>query len=229
MKNLSVYLLLILLVFTSACEKDDISTTEERSPKLIKVSEITTSGTEIVFDGYIIFEYGKNNFVSKEIASGGYTLDYIYNSNDQIVQVIYNDDEGDSYSIDYAYSNDLIISETYNDGNPTLYEYDSSGQLTSLETNQEKLFLNYDSNGNIKEKILDSEIRDSYQYDNMTNPTSLLYPEAYNKIKLNGPNNVIYRENGERTTTYQYNSTNLPISSVHTLTGFVQTREYTYE
>jgi YD repeat-containing protein len=230
MKNLINYLLLfIIITLTASCENDD-SITEESLQKLIRVSEVTTSGSDIIADGFVDFEYNDNNLVSKEIASGGYTLDYIYNSNNQIIEVIYNNDNGDSYTIDFTYDNNLIVSEIYDNGNTTTYEYNSDDQLISLASNQgETLFLNYDNLGNVNEKIFDSEVIDSYQYDNMVNPTIFMYPEAYNKIKFKGPNNVTFREDGNRTTTYEYNTDDFPIASTHTLTGFVQNREYIYE
>ena len=230
MKNLITYLLLFTIItLTTSCENDDCII-EESQQKLIRVSEVTTSGSDIIADGYIDFEYNDNNLVSKEIASGGYTLDYTYNSNNQIIEVIYNNDNGNTYTIDYTYNNNLIISEVYNNGNTTTYQYNSDDQLISLMTNQgETLFLNYDNQGNVSEKIFDSVVIDSYQYDNMINPSIFMYPEAFNKIKFKGPNNVTFREDGNRTTVYEYNAVDFPITSTHTLTGFVQNREYIYE
>ncbi|AUC75534.1 hypothetical protein [Olleya sp. Bg11-27] len=230
MKNLITYLLLFTTItLTTSCENDD-SITEESQQKLIRVSEVTTSGSTIIADGYIDFEYNDNNLVSKEIASGGYTLDYAYNSNNQLIEVIYNNDNGNTYTIDYTYNNNLIINEVYNNGNTTTYQYNSDDQLISLMTSQgETLFLNYDNQGNVSEKIFDSVVIDSYQYDNMINPSIFMYPEAFNKIKYKGPNNVTFREDGNRTTTYEYNANDFPITSTHTLTGFVQNREYIYE
>jgi YD repeat-containing protein len=224
----------VSVTFTISCSNDDSITeesplTEESPQKLIRVSEVTTSGADIIEEGSIDFIYNDDNLVSKQIASGGYTLDYIYNSNNQIIEVVYNNDNGNSYTIDYTYNNNLIVSEVYDNGNPTTYEYNSDDQVISLTNASTSLFFNYDNLGNVSEKIFDSEVIDSYQYDNMINPTIFMYPEAYNKINFRGPNNVVFREDGNRTITYEYNTDNLPIVSTLTLDEFVQNREYIYE
>ncbi len=224
-------LLITILTTLLSCNSDDNVNTLENQQKLIKFTEIITSGSDVLNDGFVEFEYGMNGFVSKQTTSDRFTIDYVYNSDNNIIQTDYNSDTGHSYSINYTYENGLIASEVLENGNATTYQYDSNNQLISMFTaSGDSIFFNYDLNGNVIEKIWDTVGFNSYQYDNMKNPRIQMYPESFNKIQLSGPNNEVYRENvNETTTTYQYNSDNFPVSSNTMLTGVVQSRDYIYQ
>ncbi|SFZ91799.1 hypothetical protein SAMN05428642_102338 [Flaviramulus basaltis] len=97
-------LIMILTVFTlalySCSNENEINSQYDNQQKFIKITEITTQETNVIAEGYIEYSYGENGYISQLIASSGYTKNYTYNSNNQIIKITFQDNS-DSYFIDY--------------------------------------------------------------------------------------------------------------------------------
>ncbi|GAA0739706.1 hypothetical protein [Gaetbulibacter jejuensis] len=238
MKNNLISLLLVTVIFS--CSNSE-SNENDNQPKLIMVTELITQNGELTDfgpEGNVTYQYNSNNFVSVLTASGGYIKEFAYNSNNQVISETYNNENGFSYTINYMYENGLITMETYEDDSYIEFVYTNnlvSQMLFNYPNNPQNnssISLTYDANGNIKTLIDDatSEIFESYDYDNMINPFSLLFPSSYNKIKRISNNNMTYREDCNRITVYDYNNQNLPLSSTYNdCGGFTKERVYFYE
>lgn len=236
----SLILILPLLAWCISCTNNEVNE-EPVQTKLVKVSELITQNGELTEFGpesNITYQYNTNNFVSVLTASGGFTRKLTYNSNNQIINEVYNNDNGASSNTNYTYQNGLIALESYDDGSYIEYIYQNNqvAQMIfyypSNPENNGSLSLTYDSNGNITNIINDatSETIESYQYDDKINPFSLLFPISYNKVKRISNNNMTYREDCDRITTYEYNELNLPINSVYNDCGnYTKERTFFYE
>ncbi len=239
--KINVILLLLATVFFSCSNNESNESENENQPKLIMVTELITQNGELTDFGpesNVTYQYNPNNYVSVLTASGGYAKEFTYNSNNQVTSETYNNENGVSYTINYIYENGLITMETYEDDSYVEFIYTNnlvSQMLFNYPNNPQNngsISLTYDSNGNIINLINDatSEIFESYDYDTMINPFSTLFPSAYNKIKRISNNNMIYREDCNRTTVYDYNDLNLPVSSTYNdCGGFTKERAYFYE
>jgi len=229
-------LLLISTLFFGFISCSDDHELIIKQTKLLKITEETYEGGDLTSSGFIEYKYGDNNFVNELIASGGYSIKYIYDFNNQIIKIISTDSNGNSGEANYSYTNGLITTETSGNGNSTInYFYNNSNQLTRISGNTSNLsvnetYLTYDTNENVVNIIYNSEIIDSFEYDNKPNPFRLLFPSAYSKIKHIGNNNVILRNDANRITTYKYNSNNYPVEANHSidLLGIVKIREFFY-
>lgn len=238
MKSNLILLLLVIVIFS--CSNSE-SNENENQPKLIMVTELITQNGELTDFGpesNVTYQYNSNNFVSVLTASGSYIKEFTYNSNNQVISETYNNENGVSYTINYMYENGLITMETYEDDSYIEFVYTNnlvSQMLFNYPNNPQNnssISLTYDANANIKTLIDDatSEIFESYDYDNMINPFSLLFPSSYNKIKRISNNNMTYREDCNRITVYDYNNQNLPMSSTYNdCGGFTKERVYFYE
>jgi len=202
--------------------------------KLVKVDTETILDPNQTFNGSIEFKYGDNNFVEETIGGGGISHKYIYNTMNQLVKIIYDNNNGVSYNINYSYTNGLITTETYEGGSATHYFYNNTNQLVriyyDIPAGSYSLYLTYDSNENVVNLIRDSEIVDSFEYDNKPNPYRLLFPDAYSKINRIGNNNATFRKDSERVTTYEYNYNNYPTKGVQRIdvVGAVKIKEFFY-
>ncbi|MGB5818353.1 MAG: hypothetical protein WBG90_02635 [Saonia sp.] len=225
----SLYCIVPIFLFGCTSSSDSDGIVEEQLPEkqiqLLKVSEVILLGDEVFSEGYIEFTYGSNGFATMITASGGFSDEFTYNDADEITGVFHTNSDDTTYSISYTYTNDLISSANYDNGEVTNFTYQSNGLLIGLDG----ALFTYDQNGNITTIIINDEVTDSFLYDNQSNPFLLPYPLAYQKINRISKNNVTYRAFGERNITYAYNADGYPIKSVYIdIGGFIKTREYSY-
>ena len=234
MKNITtltkqvIALTLIIASFLSCENDDDISGTN--LPKLVQM---------IGLGGSSVFDYGENGFL-KKISWPGSIVKYTYNSDNQITTETFERNGPDANTTTYYYEDNKIISSSDSQSLLTYYFYNADSQLISTESNGVITIYNYDVLGRLTEKIKDSEVIESYEYDDKTNPFQFIFPEAFNKIHggstLPVSNNGFTQNNATSYThygspseyTYEYNSNGLPFSK--TLIGFTYPpTKYVYE
>lgn len=197
------------------------------------------------------------------------TLTYSYNSGNKLAQAISENENGifttvynysgdnitlleysNGQSRDFNYENDLIISSTHYLDNSTRtyqYQYNSTQQMIKEKeyVGQDLLctkIFQYDTNDNvIYAELPCNNSNIEFEYDTKKNPNSLLYPENYLKIFLNGKNNVNefsteYSSGGNTTiftttVTLEYNSDNYPTKKMYynETEELLNMEEYFYE
>lgn len=235
----------IILFFASAfllsCSNDDDSNNgnNDQQTKLTKVTEKIFFGDELFLEGSVIYDYHENGFV-KSITSlhNENITTNTYDSDNKLIKVNYENNENPSEScfFEYEYENGLIETEISSNGDRTNFTYNSNKQLTESEEihgSQVKIYnYQYDSNGNLIKIIQDGEMIDSLTYDTKVNPYQYLYPEAVNKIRFTGKNNIIYQKSRSNNMVYEYNAQNFPIKSNNDRNGELgdvsEIREYFY-
>ena len=146
MKRIVTVFLLIVALVSCNSNDDQVNPLENVSKKLKSIKS-STSGR--------IFEYGANNFITKEYINYGVdgivgTLDYIYNSKNQIIEI---KQQNKNKEVDgtfrdfignttYKYDNNGLISSSYQ-----YYKYKNEQDSTRIETVYEY------NNGNLVKKI----------------------------------------------------------------------------
>ncbi|MBC2844511.1 hypothetical protein [Winogradskyella flava] len=230
--TLTKQLITLALIFASfiSCENNDDIIANDL-PKLIKVKGIA---------GDIVFEYEANGYLKKDLSNIS-MVSYIYNSEDQIITEIYERNGQDAQTTNYHYEDNRIVSSINNQGISINYFYNEDYQLTTTESsNGEMTIYNYDVFGRLSQKVRGSEVIESFEYDDKTNPFQFMFPEAFNKIHGGSTLHVSNRGFTQNNITsytyyistneysYEYNSNGLPVNQ--TKIGFTYPpAEYTYE
>lgn len=181
-----------------------------------------------------IFSYNAQGYVSTithegSFDYGGPTTTYIYDSNNRVIRLEYQDlDEGAGYTT-YTYTDGLITkSEHYNEGALVKTEnfvYDLSDRVERITDSDGNVTeFTYNSAGNITEvrstKENEPYLRTYEGYDDKKNPFSAV--KGYLNLYGSSENNPLeetayYKDGGEEmmiryTYTYEYNELGLPTS-----------------
>ncbi|PHS64774.1 MAG: hypothetical protein COB12_07595 [Flavobacterium sp.] len=234
-----------LIVFISAilisCSSSDDSTTTTPDDDNGNIPLNTLTLLKIELTNYIngnatintlTYSYNSDNKLAQAVSeneNGIFTTNYIYSGND-ITLLEYSNGQ----SRDFIYESGIITSSTHFLSNSTRtyqYEYNSSQQMIKEEeyVGQDLLCtksFQYGTNDNvIYAELPCNNSNIEYEYDTKKNPNSLLYPENYLKIFLNGKNNVNeftteYSAGGNTTifittVTLEYNSDNYPTKKMY--------------
>lgn len=141
-------------------------------------------------DGYSIitdYSYDVNgDMIRKVTNSGEYTFitDYNYNENRKLTEIVYTFPD-ESYTTYYTYDENGNITEEVGDSLYCEYQYDESGRLIRMYSEQAKapetINYTYDANGNIKREDINSFGIPStvdYFYDENRNVISKVYNSA---------------------------------------------------
>ncbi|GAA4108750.1 hypothetical protein GCM10022393_05050 [Aquimarina addita] len=228
MKNILLIVSTIILGLLTSCSNDD-SNPDEAPLQLIKVYEQITMGTEIFSEGTVEYTYGLNGYLRLFTASN-FSNKYLYNENDQLTELILTTESHGQSSSFYSYDEELITQsfDTVTDSK-IFYEYNNNSQLVRVYHPYNDIRYEYDTKGNVSAIIVDSEIYNRFLYDDMKNPFSLLFPDAYNKIRGISYHNKIYSERDKEKTIFEYNENKYPVTSTKTIAGgYVIKREYYY-
>lgn len=239
--------ILILSQIFIGCNSDDVSQTANENFKLTKIDFFDSDNNLI---GATNFEYDEElRLTSLENDSDNISFTYIYENNN-IISIISNG----GAVINYVYDGDLIVSSsrTINgvlSPNTFEYEYDSMNRLINA-----KIYVNGILNCEINDTLniqnnIETSIslcgdneptQNSFEYDDMKNPSSLYFNSGLLKVLRIGNNNIINSYdtsmNLVSSSTYEYNSEGYPTVSITTNTIFntnfgpsVFKNEYTYE
>jgi len=247
---------LILLFFVSCSSNDDttpsIENNYEEAPtgKLIRIVRVnSTSIPNSPQNSTTIFNYEDGRVISSTTAfTGGTseTLNYFYNSNDQIWKVT------SSSSIEeFTFSNGIVVSsELVNNGTTTTsnYIYDSNGNLSNRKyyDSENNLTVDvdytYDINNNMTYSISQfpsgNSVTYNYEYDQKIDPIFDTFENQkailIKQLSNSNATNCIYNHSNGTTNTatieHTYNENNLPISSIRYINGnYSSGHTYTYQ
>ena len=247
MKNHYLLVFVFAILISCSSSDDDNGNTPPDTITLLKI-ELTNYNNGNTTINTLTYSYNSDNKLTQVISeneNGIFTTDYIYSGNN-ISLLEYSNGQ----SRDFNYENGIITSSTHylsNSERTFQYEYNSSQQMIKEEEyiGQDLLCtktFQYGTNDNISYAELpcyNSNIE--FEYDTKKNPNSLLFPENYLKIFLNGKNNVNeftteYSSGGDTTiftttVTLEYNSDNYPTKKMYYNEAgeLLDVEEYFYE
>lgn len=214
--------ILLLLLFISACQSEIDEEIENSKLLLTKIESYSSNSTEPFQTTF--FEYdNKSKLLLTKNQNGWVTNQYVY-LNDKIISI-----ESLETLTKYNYEEELIVSSSElnkitNVLVLTDYIYNSKNQLINSKSYVDNILrcesnYTYNDQGNVVTEInscLSSQTF-SYKYDNMNNPTSLLYNNGLLKLFRVDKNNIMKAYEGNSviySMSYEYNDQNYPSSRI---------------
>lgn len=231
----------------SSCSNDDEQLIESNnSLQLVQMTQRTSYDYNQFNDAVSVeYTYGSNGFVSVKTSfdtDGNPTASryYSYNNNNQLTN-----STGANVATDqtFTYEDGLLVKSEFSSDNAKIYTYSNENNTISVfrtispgTVEDATYFMNYDAPNNTS-NVTDyyGNIIDTYNYDGMNSPNSLLFPSAYLRINNEGEGNLSAKldENGvvRRYYEYEYNSEGYPTKStliIPDLGWYTQINEYVY-
>jgi|GEM_PF-1911569 len=243
----TLFITCVALFALTSCSSDDEQLIESNnSLQLIQMTERTSyDGNQFTDPVSVEYAYGSNGFISVKttfdtdgnLSSSRY---YSYNSSNQLTN-----STGANATTDqtFTYEDGLLVKSEFSPDNAQIYTYSNENNTISVfstispnTVEDATYFMNYYPNNNTS-NVTDyyGNIIDTYNYDGMNSPNSLLFPSAYLRINNIGEGNLSAKldENGleRRYYAHEYNSEGYPTKSTLTipdLGGYTQIKEYVY-
>lgn len=238
----------IILGFISvaifSCSSDKEAVNSSNSNKLIQAIS-TNLDTNLVTT--INYNYSDSNNMLEKVQvlnlqeNLNLIQEYMYDG-DVVKGLISTLSSGETSTITYSYTDNLITSFTDVEGGDTYSdycEYNDLGQLLTIkEFNSGNELINvhsyqYDNNGNIKkfDLVAGDNIIASRNYNSYDNKKSSIYyqlPEAITKVMGFSKNNVLAEDNYNYE--YTYNNAGYPTQVIKKLDGVIKTKTvYKYQ
>ncbi len=237
MKNL--FIALFLSLFIIACNSDDDDSEPSNTYyRLVKIENFKANDS---LDFTKTFVYDLNNRFSlleintDNVNSADEAINYIYDSNNTLIQYERNYGTNIFYICDYVYDGPLISKIKLNTNVIAEYNYNSSEQMVFMRagSNDCEFEYTYNNNGNVSIDKIDFCANQTYYmtYDDKKNPYELVYPEALYKIETMSINNTTRRYTSSSNNSwkeYEYNSKGYPIIYNYYYDGVLNKYQYYY-